>query len=189
MNILTDELPNELLICDKKCPIRSDFKTWIKVSSIMLAEEIDIEIALDLISLIFFELPPNLEATMKAIMWFYSPPKRKSKRSSQDEKNEKRVFDYEADADYIYSAFMQQYGIDLCKADLHWWQFKALFDGLTDETLFSKIVHYRGTDLGSIKDKEMKKHYRKMKNAYKLPDNRTQEQKERDFNENISALF
>ena len=36
-------------------------------------------------------------------------------------------------------------------------------------------------DLRSIKDKEMKKFYKKMKETYSLPDMRTEEQKESDF--------
>ena len=37
-----------------------------------------------------------------------------------------------------------------------------------------------------IKDKDMKKHYEKMKKLYALPDMRTEEQKENDFAEAFS---
>lgn len=189
MNILTDNLPTELVICGENCPIRSDFRTFIKVSETVLGSEWSIEKTLDLIKLVFINVPPNLYEAIRAVMWFLSPPREQENGEKTDEAARKRVFDYEVDSYYIYSAFMQQYGIDLCSAELHWWQFKALFDGLTEDTQFIKIVQIRSMDLNDIKDKDMKKRYRKMKALYKLPDNRTQEQKEEDFNNSIAALF
>lgn len=189
MNILTDTLPESLEICCKNCPVRSDFKTWIKVSRIMFGGDGDIEKMLEVLRLVFYEIPPNLAEAMRAVIWFLSPPREEARGGKNGESVKKRVFDYDFDAELIYSAFLQQYNIDLCTADLHWWQFRALFDNLTEETQFIKIVQFRSVDLAAIKDKEQRKHYRKMKNLYKLPDNRTQEQKEKDFNESISALF
>ena len=40
---------------------------------------------------------------------------------------------------------------------------------------------YRAIDLGKIKDKEEKARYKKLKKIYKLPDMRTEAQKEADF--------
>ena len=42
---------------------------------------------------------------------------------------------------------------------------------------------YRSIDLSKIKDKEQKAYYRKLKRDFALPDNRTEEEKERDFAE------
>lgn len=52
-----------------------------------------------------------------------------------------RDFDYEQDAQEIYSAFWQTYQIDLFNVKMHWWQFSALFDGLfaTENALSSKV--------------------------------------------------
>ena len=98
----------------------------------------------------------------------------------------KRIYSYEFDAEYIYSAFMEQYKIDLNKEHLHWWKFKALFNSLNEEVLFSKIMSYRAIDLSKIKDKDMKKYYKKMKKLYALPDLRSEEEKENDFAEAFS---
>jgi hypothetical protein len=64
---------------------------------------------------------------------------------------------------------------------MHWWKFRTLFNGINENTLFSKITGYRSMNLEDIKDKEQKKYYEKMKRLYALPDNRTIEQKESDF--------
>lgn len=73
-----------------------------------------------------------------------------------------RAYDYEADEDYIYSAFYETYKIDLSKAKLHWWQFKALLKGLPSECEFCKIKSYR---VYTGKDKNILE----LKEYYKLP--------------------
>lgn len=59
--------------------------------------------------------------------------------------NKARSFDYLQDAQLIYAAFMQTYGIDLTDqlGKLHWWKFQALFSGLPENTRFSEIVSIR----------------------------------------------
>ena len=60
-------------------------------------------------------------------------------------------------------------------------KFKALFNDLNENIQFSKIMSYRAMDLSKIKDKDMKKQYRKLKTLYALPDMRSEEEKESDF--------
>ena len=124
----------------------------------------------------------DLKRLANDIIWFYRCGKEQKNTNRQINNNKnKQIYSYEFDAEYIYSAFMQQYKIDLNKQYLHWWKFKALFSSLSEDVLFSKIMKYRATDLSSIKDKETKKFYKKMKKIYALPDMRTQEEKESDF--------
>jgi hypothetical protein len=42
---------------------------------------------------------------------------------------------------------------------------------------------YRAVDLSKIKDKETKRKYKRLKQEYALPDERTEEEKENDFAE------
>lgn len=85
---------------------------------------------------------------------------------------------------------MSQYNIDLQDAvSLHWWKFKAMFQGLNDNNEIVKIMGYRALNLNDIKDKQQKAHYRKLKNLYKLPDNRTEEEKERMVVDAFASLF
>lgn len=56
---------------------------------------------------------------------------------------EEIVLDYAIDADYIYAAFLSQYGIDLLDVkELHWHKFLALFKGLKDDEMICKIMSY-----------------------------------------------
>ena len=59
---------------------------------------------------------------------------------------------------------------------MHWWQFRALFKSLNETQEFVKIMRYRATDLSKIKDKEQKAYYQKMKDIYKLPINKKDQQ-------------
>jgi hypothetical protein len=44
-----------------------------------------------------------------------------------------------------------------------------------------KIIQSRVINIGKIKDKEQKKHYKRLQREFALPDNRTTEEKEQDF--------
>jgi DNA-directed RNA polymerase subunit M/transcription elongation factor TFIIS len=37
---------------------------------------------------------------------------------------------------------------------MHWWKFKALFEGLSDEATVKKYMYYRSVELSTIKDKD-----------------------------------
>lgn len=187
MNILIDKLPESVTVCGKDCPIRSDFRTWIKVARIMLKGEAKVDDIAEILKLVFLKLPPNLVESMSAIEWFFCPIK--GEKSNKTSEKRERIYDFDCDANSIYSAFYQQYGIDLTTANLHWWKFKALLDGLGEDTPFIKTVQFRSINLSDIKDKETKKFYQKMKRLCKLPDVRTAEQKEEAFNKSIAGLF
>lgn len=125
----------------------------------------------------------NIEKSVEDILWFYRCGKELANSSNSSKKNENsQVYSYEFDDNYIYSAFLQQYNIDLQDIDyLHWWKFRAMFDGLSKDTKIIEIMGYRAVDLRTVKDKEEKKRLKKLKQLYSLPDMRTREQKEADF--------
>jgi hypothetical protein len=128
-----------------------------------------------------FSLLPGNESFPEGLTKYSVPQSPKVKAKSTKQNKKKQIYSFEHDADYIYSAFLEQYGIDLNETKMHWWKFRTLFNGINENTLFSKITGYRSMNLEDIKDKEQKKYYEKMKRLYALPDNRTIEQKESDF--------
>ena len=56
-----------------------------------------------------------------------------------------KAFDFVQDAELIYAAFWQTYGIDLIEQQgkLHWCKFFALFQGLPENTRFREVVAIR----------------------------------------------
>ena len=97
--------------------------------------------------------------------------------------------DYEADQAYIVSAYQQQYNIDLTVENIHWWRFKMLFNGLTEKTKIVKIMQYRSMTIDPKMPENQKKFYQEMKQLYALPDNRTEEEKERDFQDKLNIAL
>lgn len=80
-----------------------------------------------------------------------------------------KVVDYQIDAEYIYAAFYEQYGIDLIEANMHWHKFQALFKGLHD-TKLNEIIGYRlFTHTGKDKS-EYDRDMEKLKRAWALPE-------------------
>ena len=187
MSILTEILPEHLVVSGSECPIKSDFRVWLQFSELISNGNLTKEKIVKIFRLIFGELlPPNMYEGLKAIFEFYSHETQTKKAEAQVKK---QSFDFDYDAELIYSAFMQQYNIDLCNADMHWWKFKSLLNGLSENTHFVQAIQYRTIDISQVKDKEMKKHYKKMKSLYKLPDKRSEEQKEQDLYAEIESLF
>lgn len=187
-NILLDKLPQ---ITPNGYNIKTGFKQGIKFELLMqdreLSKEEQVELAL---SLFYFKndlkkikTSKDIEKRIEDILWFYKCGKEEKTSLKKGKNKQKQIYSYEFDDNKIYSAFIQQYNIDLQKVDLHWWQFKSLFESLTEETQIVQIMGYRAMELSKIKDKDMKKHYKQLQEEYKLPDMRSEEEKEEDFAE------
>ena len=127
----------------------------------------------------------DVKEAIDNIIWFYSCGRSEERTSQKNKKGRnKQIYSYVFDNDLIYSAFKNQYNVDLEEIKyLHWWKFKAMFDGLKSDNRIVEIMGYRAMDLSKIKDKDMKKYYKKMQEEYKLPDMRSEEEKENDFAE------
>ena len=193
-NILLDNLPQK---CSTGLKIRTDFRESIKFELLMQDKEITLEDKVKLTINLYYYEPNKIKDYKKAledILWFYKCGKEKEQNDEDEESeeenekvengntNKKQIYSYEFDAEYIYSAFMEQYKIDLNSIKyLHWWKFKALFNSLNESTLFSKIMSYRVTNTAKIKDAQTRKFYEKMQRLYQLPDMRSEEEKENDF--------
>ena len=68
---------------------------------------------------------------------------------------------------------------------MHWWRFKALFDGLTEDTQFCKIIGYRNFKPYEGMPAEERQHYEKLKALYALPEDR----EERKHDEEITQAL
>lgn len=180
MSLLIDRLPDTVEVGGVDYRINTGFRTAVLFELMMQddffypAEKQDM--ALDL----FFPVrPDDVNAAMQAIIWFYEGGDRKknSRELRKRHGNHRLIYSYEHDDQYIYTAFLQQYGIDLTSAELHWWQFRALFLALDDTCKFCKIMHYRAMTIDPKLSKEEQRFYRDMKEIYALPINDDEQQK------------
>jgi hypothetical protein len=183
-NLLLDRLPH---YTNSGLKLRTDFRESIKFELLMQDTNLDVKTkVIQALKLYYYDISKieNIKEAIEDILWFYACGRKKQKvdENKNEEKNNKQIYSYEFDDEYIYSAFLEQYKIDLNSIKyLHWWKFKALLNSLNENTQFVKIMGYRSIDLSKIKDKDMKANYKKLKKQYALPDMRTTEQKEADF--------
>ena len=169
--------------------INSDFRISIQFEQLLLDKSINsLDKTVKALELYYPNIDKimNIEQAIEDMIYFYQCGKEKKELANsdkeKDKKEENQIYNYEFDWNYIATSFLEQYRIDLWDIKyLHWWKFKALLEGLSDNTKFSKIMEYRALDLAKIKDKELKKFYKSMRKVYGLPDTRSQEEKEADF--------
>ncbi len=188
MNVILDKLPNKY----EDLFINTDFRISMLFELLMQDNEISDEEKLEQAVILYYDNRKgnlekafnNLKKSTEGILWFFRCGKEDEEEKQKvktNRKEEKQIYSYEFDANYIYGAFKAQYNIDLQDDKLHWWKFKALFESLEDKNRIVEIMGYRSIDLGKIKDKDEKARYKKLKKIYALPDMRTKEQKEADF--------
>lgn len=183
MNILVDKLPIEY----EGLKVNTDFRSFILFELLMQDNKIRKKDKVLLSLNLFYDpIPQDLKKAIDGIVWFYTRGKKIKVKENTNSIREKKknIYSYEHDADYIYTAFLDQYGIDLNEVEyLHWFKFKAMFEGLKSDNKICEIMGYRSIDVSKIKDKEEQKRYRKLQREWALPDERTDEEKENDFAE------
>lgn len=162
-------------------PIHSDFREWIRFESLItnadVPEGLKFFIAL---RLIFADnVPDDFHAAHEFVSWFYRGGKELSDKDSGGDiqLTSRRVYDLEYDSEYIYAAFLEQYGIDLSDIPyLHWWKFLALFKGLHDCKM-TDIMGYRGADIPDDLPDSRKAFLMDMQELYELPVSLTEQRK------------
>ena len=178
MNILTDKLPDAVMVSGRVYKVITDFRFFIGFETdITKAKEDEMAAVISKHIQAFYmgTVPGDVNAAVNKMLWFYrcgmEVEKEDVPSAAEPTAKARRFYDYEQDGQYIYAAFKSQYGIDLNADELHWWTFKAMFAGLSD-CMFVQIMQYRGTDLSKIKNREEKERIRKLQEVFQLRDDR-----------------
>lgn len=185
MNILIDTVPTSVDIDGVEYEINSNFRYGILFELLMqdstIGEKEKILMALELY---YPEIPKNINEAIDKILWFYRCGKNiTSQKCTGKDREATQIYSFEYDDDYIYSAFLDQYGVDLQDIEyLHWWKFKAMFKSLKEDNMIVKIMGYRNIDLSKIKDKEQKDYYKKMQKLYEIPVSKNEKEKLDEIN-------
>ena len=193
MNILTDALPEHIEINGKSLKIRTDFRIWIEFDGIMHQRDIlSKDKYMMAVRMCFDEQDDVLSEfcvndVMDKLCEFFLVGKKRDRQSK--ESNGNRVLSFSEDGDYIFAAFMSQYGIDLMSIPyMHWFVFSALLKGLDDSNRLVKIMSWRALEPEQEENPKKRAYLRKMKEIYALPDTRTPEEMDRDIAEALSEL-
>lgn len=183
MGILKSRLPTSVLINGVEYPIRSNFRTMIRLEELLQDPDVDEQDRVWLaLRLFYHEIPENMEKAVEQLLWFYRCDKQENlyqkKARKRKVKRTDRIYDFQYDDDYIYAAFMSQYHLDLHEVEyLHWWKFRAMFNSLNDDTQFVKIMEYRAVELDKV-PKEKRAFYKRMKQLYALPLSQSEEERQ-----------
>ena len=157
---------SKITIDGREYMINTQFYVWIEIENLMLCGEDENRSLARALALAFPVLPPDPRSAIEAMMWFIAGGEMAF--SEDGESGAVPCFDIKQDFAYIWGAFLGEFGIDLSKSDMHWWHFTALLRCLSENCKFSHIVGYRTLDLNSIKDREKRQMYAKMKKKFAL---------------------
>ena len=189
MNMLIDALPSCVRVAGALHPIRTDYRIYIMFEQLLSDDELGkderIESAVELCYEHPEALPDNIDEIVNALLWFYRCGKPEDKRllkraekRREAQQEAPRIYDYDQDAEYIYAAFLEQYGVDLCDIDgLHWWKYHAMLHALREDCLFVKIMGYRSVNLSKITDKKERNRIAQQQALYKLRNGKSEEEK------------
>lgn len=93
------------------------------------------------------------------------------KTTASDDTKQRAPYDIRYDGDYIYSSFLQAYGIDLfdVQGELHWRKFNALLSGLPEGTKLMEVIKIRKWKAQKGDSAEYKEEMRRLQKDYALP--------------------
>jgi hypothetical protein len=197
MNLLTKELPQTVAVDGVDYPVDTDFRLMIEFEIIINGPgtmEEKGEMTTPLVDRFFCgNTDFDVNLAIERFMWFYrcdDQPQKTNENNDEKDKAPRPVYSFDIDAPLIYAAFLDQYSIDLVRIDyLHWWAFRSLLSALRDDHEFKKVVGYRTMKITKDMSPEQKKAYRELKRIHRLPDYRSEEEKESEFANSLDALF
>lgn len=201
--VYTGEFPDYVLIFGGRAAVRSGFRDIIKIASMLSDGETPSYLKPILALRMFFcdspetlyekfggdttEFSEFINVCSEAMAEFLSG--RRAKTSAHGGKRGLSLtvpYDFDEDAELIFAAFMQTYGVDLAVEDMHWHKFRALFKGLSKETEFARIAGIRTADVSGISDQARRAEMRRLKARYSLKADLSGDDKARVLGESLS---
>ena len=186
--LLTGNLPNSFLIGGREYHISSDFRAMLRLEEIFSSEKLtDEEKAERALKLFYGRIPEPLEEAVERLCYFWSCGRQEQEgRAKGEGAAQPPIYSFAHDAGLIYGAFLTQYGIDLSRKSLHWWQFMALFEALEEDRVLKEVMRCRAVEIKGDMPQAQKDYYNAMKRRYALP---LPEQEERQQSALVTALM
>lgn len=178
MNLFYEDYPEVIEVGGEDIPIITDFREYIKLMDMLKDDSLSSQEKIYCLSQYFLVTPCDFASAMNALTDFITMKLRcesseEESVDSEEVENKKEVYSFEYDYPFIFSAFLSEYQINLRTIPyLHWWEFKMLFDGLSEKTEIKQRIMYRSIDVSTIKDKKERERIQKIQNAIRLPEDR-----------------
>lgn len=180
MNFFYEAFPDTVNIRGEEVSIITDFREYIRLLDMLKCDELNTYQKMAILEDYFLDEitidDDAIDALTEFVVMDLDSKDKDSDEDNSDENNleqpgsKKNLFSYEIDYPFILSGFLRDYGIDLEAVEyLHWWKFRMLFDGLSEDTEIKQRIMYRGIDLSDIKDKDERKRIAKIQRKIQLP--------------------
>lgn len=181
MNLFYEKYPTTVSVNGKEVPIITDFREYVRLIDMLKSEGLDDSEKMEFILQYFREPPEDIEIAVDALAEFMAMEELNNPDTTvwadavQEERGgggpQKDVFSFQIDYPFIFSAFLQDYGINIHAIPyMHWWEFRMLFSGLSESTEIKQRIMYRSIDLSKIKDKDERRRIEKIQRSIRLPD-------------------
>lgn len=157
MNLAKKKLPDTVEVEGSFYSIHTEHYNWFRFAQLLEDKETTFS---DFDYLYKNEKPEDRKKGFEALLNFYYEKKELPRPDTESDST--RVLDYTLDSDFIYSAFLECYGIDLIDTPMHWHKVRALINGI-HSTKLNDVMSYRSY---SGKDKELLK----LKRIWALPE-------------------
>lgn len=178
MNLLADALPDAIEVAGEVVPIDTDFRAALRCILAFEDEDLtQLERGMVLVGNLYLEPPGDLDAAVTQAIRYLNGGE---DATGEDDGPSLRLYAFAKDERLIYAAFQQTHGIDLAAAELHWWQFLALFMDLGHETAFCNLVALRKRVKTGKATKEERAAYREMGESADVPERQTPEERAKE---------
>lgn len=179
---LYQRLPNHISIDGRRYKLRLDFRNVLKMMDVLEIKDV-LPDARDYLALkcVMRRPPKDCRKAIFALRLFLFGESKPS--------NEKRVTSFDQDADMIRAAFMQEYGINLYRDKLHWFEFTALLYNLPNGNKYTEVVGIRGRPIPPATkwNQQEREALIKAQAAYSL--HYSEEEREKSYTNSLKRVF
>lgn len=137
---INDRIPTHIEAGGRRYRIDTDFRNVIRMNEIMARVDLTDE-ARDWLALrCMMRPPPRKRSRQIEILKALRELLFSGRRGASDSK---KITDIDQDAELIFAAFYQEYGINLWRDHLSWFEFTALLAGIAEGTRYSDVLTIR----------------------------------------------
>lgn len=173
--------PKYIELCGKKYEINTDFRVALDCE--IISRRDDIGEYEKMMAIVFKLFGEKAIEDHRLIFAFFDLAIKYLKCGKDDEENNtcEKVpsMDFDQDQGYIKASFMSDYGIDLDKVEMHFWQFYDLLQGLTETSILNRVRSIREEPLSGKNGKSLE-NLKKAKEQVALKTKKTCTEKELD---------
>lgn len=175
---LYEKLPDSVMVNGKKVRLNLDFRNVIRMVDIMSEDGLTHE-AREYLALKCICKRPK-KGMMKPVRELLFP--------GAGSDNGERITDFEQDADLIRAAFLQEYGINLFRDHLHWFEFSCLLSCIPSGNKYSEILQIRAKPIPAASKWNAEERTWLMKAKSEFGIKQTEKEQEKKYKQDIKNI-